>query len=222
MVFRSGDPAVSVQWYRAKKGATPLPFPTRFFSTNWQERASFSDGIGEQPGNRPWVRSDPLDRFSIPSGCRVWQAIWKGGIGAGGSGPPCDSQGIPLCCKAKECLCDNTLIPDKLFVTFSTGVSCPDGLTTYSGYIYKQPDCSFSGYLTGTGIYDPFHVRMVPRSNTPDRFDVFIQATVSILTFNDRSSVDLSVDCSVPSWTWSTLGGTFFNCGFPFGIAIIA
>ncbi len=54
------DLLTTVQWYFCRPGALPLPFPTRFNSSNWTEQKQYWPGTGEVLGQpRPWSRGQP-------------------------------------------------------------------------------------------------------------------------------------------------------------------
>jgi hypothetical protein len=164
MVFRTGDDAVPVRWYRAEEGALWAPDGNVFTSHNWSSRDSEAGDLGEQPGTRPWrpganekgYRGDVEDCIDP-----TW---FVGGIPAGETtGPWDDTTGKLECC---TCVCDD--LPCTLHATITSLSGC-DGFaqsfdllsdgTSPCLWIGGGPDFdgSFFFSLSKTGsVYTPF------------------------------------------------------------------
>lgn len=103
MVFRTGDPAILVQWYFADKTAKTMDIESSFRSKNWENRDAVVGQVGEQPGSRPWRDGKkPKGGYNGDTNsldcARYHSAWWRDGLGPGDDPGPFNMSGVPTCC----------------------------------------------------------------------------------------------------------------------------
>jgi len=103
MVFRTGDPAILVDWYFADAAAKPMDIESSFRSKNWENRDAVAGVVGEQPGSRPWKNGKkPKGGYNGDSNsqrcARYHSDWWASGLGPGDDPGPFNTDGVPECC----------------------------------------------------------------------------------------------------------------------------
>jgi hypothetical protein len=100
---------VTGQWYFCPPGAVPLPFPTAFVSSNWDDFRPAGTPVGEarkvyvsQPGRRVnafWTPGKSPILYGEPCGS---PQSFADGDSVNGPFLPVGADGVPLCCSAPQ------------------------------------------------------------------------------------------------------------------------
>ena len=119
--FTDDTRTTRVQWYFVDDPGNVLPFPTAFYSRNWDDLRPDTDPVlGEQPGaSRPWRDGTPQFPVAAGSDACGTAAQFLDGEADPGPPPPVNVYGGPACCP----------LPAEPFMHFSCR-RCPHGASS--------------------------------------------------------------------------------------------
>jgi len=155
-VFRVGDTAIPIRWYRADPAAKCFPFFHAFPSLTWKGNDYGTPDIGERLPML-WRNGQPPGNAGTGNDFAIYCANqhpdwWTQGLGTGEESGPYNEAGLPVCCvdgPPPVVPCDDcSAVPDvDLLLTFdSPGCDCLDGSTWTLSWN------AFPGNWTANGI----------------------------------------------------------------------